>query len=251
MVQVYTGKVRKIKGAKVLKNYKGKTVLAFSPHSDDLSICAGGFLFRLAKENKVIPVLGFTGWRGVSKKVAKKNAIALREKEMKKEAKVLGMEKPVYMGLDSYDKDTAKNRRKDKQAVKDVITKVQPDVILVPSRADTQPRHKLLTDFVVKALKNTDKEVTMVYYETPWSLFEADQINLLVPLSKEVKEKKMKGVKSHKSQLVRNDFIKISKAMLEHRALVLPEQLIGGFGSKLSLGSWMEVFSFETVKRTK
>lgn len=251
MVQVYTGAVRKIKGAKVLRDFKGKTVLAFSPHSDDLSICAGGFLSRLADNNNVIPVLGFTGWRGVSKKVEKETAIALREKEMKKEAKVLGLEEPIFLGLCSYEKDGIRHRRIDRKIVKEIIKKVQPNMVLTPSRDDMQPRHKLLTEFVLKSLARLDREVTVVYYETPWSLFNAEQINLLVPLSKEVKAKKMKGVRSHSSQLVRNDFIKISNAMLEHRALVLPEQLIGGFGSTLSLGNWVEAFSSETINRGK
>lgn len=250
MVQVYTGAVRKIKGAKVLRDFKGKTVLAFSPHSDDLSICAGGFLSRLSDKNNIIPVLGFSGWRGVSKKVKKEIAIALREKEMKKEAKVLGLEEPIFLGLCSYEKDGIRHRRIDRKKVREIIKKVQPDMVLIPSRRDTQPRHKLLTDFVLKSLARY-REVNVVYYETPWSLFDAEQINLLVPLSKEVKAKKMRGVRSHSSQLVRNDFIKISNAMLEHRALVLPEQLIGGFGSKLSLGNWVEAFSSETINRGK
>ena len=250
-MQVYTGAVRKIKGAKVIKAFKNKTVLAFSPHSDDLSISAGGFLSRLSSKNDVIPVLGFTGWRGVSKKLKKESAIALREKEMKKEAKVLGLEAPLFLGLRSYEDDTSENRRIDRKAVKDVIKNLQPDMILVPSRSDTQPRHKLLTEFVTKSLTRLNKQVTVVYYETPWSLFNADQINLLVPLSKETKAKKMKGVKAHSSQLVRKDFIKISNAMLEHRALVLPEQIIGGFGSNLNLGNWIEAFSSETVNPGK
>ena len=251
MVQIYTKGVRKIKGAKVLRGFKGKKILAFSPHSDDLSISAGGFLFRLAGNNEVIPVLGFTGWRGVSRKVRKRIAIKLREKEMKNEARVLGLKEPVFLELSSYEKDGIRNRRVDRRTVRNVIKKIGPDMVLVPSRRDTQPRHKLLTEFVLESLARLGKKVTVVYYETPWSLFDVEQINLLVPLSKEVKAKKMRGVRSHPSQLVRNDFIKISNAMLEHRALVLPEQLIGGFGSNLKLGNWMEVFSSETINSGK
>jgi LmbE family N-acetylglucosaminyl deacetylase len=251
MVQVYSRAVKKIKGAKVLRDYKGKTVLAFSPHSDDLSVSAGGFLVRLADSNKVIPMLGFTGWRGVLGRVKRKSAIAVREKEMRDEASVLGLEEPVFLGLRSYEKDGSRSRKMDRRAVGDVIKKIEPDMILTPSRSDAQPRHRLLTEFVLKSLTRLDKKVTVVYYETPWSLFDAEQINLLVPLSKEVKAKKIRGVRSHSSQLARNDFVRITNAMLEHRALVLPEQLIGGFGSKLSLGNWVEAYSFETVNRGK
>lgn len=243
MLQIYTENDRKIKGAKPLKAYKNKTILAFSPHPDDLSIGAGGFISDLTKNNRVIPVLGFTGWRGVSGKVTKEKAVATREREMTKEAKVLGMKEPVFLRLASYEKEDSACKRIDCKSIKNVIEQYQPDIILTPSRTDTQPRHKLLTEFVLRTLPKTNQSASIIYYETPWSLFNANQINLVVPLSREAKNKKIKGVKAHHSQLARNDFVKISRAMMEYRALALPEQLIGGFGSKLNLGNWVEAYS--------
>lgn len=244
MVQIYTENNRKIKGAKPLKAYQNKTILAFSPHPDDLSISAGGFISNLSKDNRVIPVLGFTGWRGVPGKVAKQKAIATREKEMTKEAKVLGMKEPVFLRLASYEKEDNTCKRIDRKSIKKVIEQYQPDIILIPSRTDTQPRHKLLTEYVMQTLSKTDARASIIYYETPWSLLGADQINLVVPLSKEAKNRKIRGVKAHLSQLARNDFVKISRAMMEYRALALPEQIIGGFGSKINLGSWVEAYCF-------
>jgi len=137
MVQIYSRVTRQIKGAKILKNYKGKKVLAFSPHSDDLSISAGGFLYNLSRKNQVIPVLGFTGWRGVVGRESKKKAILMREEEMRREASVLGLEEPVFLELRSYEKDDRGSSRKDGRVVRELIEKVRPDIVLVPNRRDT------------------------------------------------------------------------------------------------------------------
>jgi LmbE family N-acetylglucosaminyl deacetylase len=233
---------------KVLGGWKAKKVLAFSPHADDLSIAAGGFLHMLSQNNRVQPVLGFTGWRGVNSGLTKEAAIEVREKEMVEEAKVLGSEAPIFLRLLSYESTDELSQDKDRQMVADLINQEQPEIIFLPSQGDSQPRHRALTNYVRRAVQLRGLSVAMVYYETPWSLFAADQINLLVPLDKPIMVRKTKAIKAHASQIARTDFAKISRTMLEYRALTIPEQIVGGFGSQTDLGKWMEVFQLRNDK---
>lgn len=234
-----------IKGLEELRGWLGKTVLAFSPHADDLSIAAGGFLHLLSRNNEVQPVLGFTGWRGINNGLTKEQAITVREAEMIKEAKVLKIKEPIFLKLLTYEEDDDECRDKDTRAVQDLLETTQPDIIFLPSRSDSQPRHSLLANYVWQAVKKTVGPVWLVYYETPWSLFSAEQINLVVPLEKISVGRKIKAIRAHASQLARTNFVRISQTMLEYRALTIPEQKVNGFGSQANLGRWIEVYQLK------
>src|SRR3989338_1309947 len=247
-IYLYTSGEKTNSQLRELGGWKNKKVLAFSPHADDLSIAAGCFLHMLSQGNKVQPVLGFTGWRGVNSGLAKEVAIAVREKEMMVEAKVLELQPPILLRLLSYENTDELSQDKDSLAVEEMINQEQPEIIFLPSQGDSQPRHRALTNYVRQAVQLCGLSVVMVYYETPWSLFAADQINLLVPLDKRVMVRKTKAIKAHMSQIARTDFAKISRTMLEYRALTIPEQIVGGFGSQTDLGKWMEVYQIRNYK---
>lgn len=235
-------KAEDIKGLEELRGWSGKTVLAFSPHADDLSIAAGGFLHLLSRNNEVQPVLGFTGWRGINNGLTKEQAVAVREVEMTKEAKVLKIKEPIFLKLLTYEEDDDESRDKDARAVQDLLETTQPDIIFLPSRSDSQPRHSLLANYVWQAVEKAGCPAWLVYYETPWSLFSAEQINLLVPLEKKSVGLKIKAIRAHATQLARTNFVRISQTMLEYRALTIPEQKVNGFGSQANLGRWIEVY---------
>lgn len=237
-----TGKVTAV------PRYRHKKILAFSPHSDDISISAGGFISVLAADNAVIPVLGFTGWRGVSAGLNREQAINIREQEMKAEAKSLGMFDPIFLRLLSYEDDQPDAREQDEQVIKQVLIEHRPDIVLLPGRNDTQPRHRLLTEFILSALAAANINPTLFYYETPWSMLKPQDINFIVSLSQENVADKIKAISVHVSQLARTDFVTIAKSMLALRAAVIPEQLIGGYGSAINLGSWLEVFQYDRLK---
>src|SRR3989338_10580745 len=103
-IYLYTSGEKTNSQLRELGGWKNKKVLAFSPHADDLSIAAGGFLHLLSQGNRVQPVLGFTGWRGVNNGVSREEASAMREMEMTEEARRLGIAKPIFLRLLSYEK---------------------------------------------------------------------------------------------------------------------------------------------------
>jgi len=231
---------------KIINGIQEKKILAFAPHSDDLGIGAGGFISHLAKVNTIVPVCGYTGWRGVNSAHSKNKAIALREKEMKNEAKVLGIKNPIFLHLKTYEIDTKTAKEQDIKKIKALIEKIRPEIIFLPNPLDLHPRHKLLAKLVLNSLTKRNKGVGLFFYEIPWSVFSSNEFNFIVPLSKELMQQKINAIKIHKSQLSRTNFVKLAKALLSLRAGMVPEQKITGYGSKFSLSNWVEVYKYKS-----
>jgi|GEM_PF-1490883 len=234
---------------KVINGIENKKILAFAPHSDDLSIGAGGFLAHLAKKNTVVPVCAYTGWRGVNGISSQKEAILLRENEMKKEAKILGAKSPVFLRLNTYESDKASDKKEDENKIKALIIKEKPELIFLPNSLDLHPRHKLLAKLILSALSSIkEKNMGLIFYEIPWSVFSSNEFNFIVPLSKDLANKKIEAIKAHKSQLARTNFIKLAKALMSLRSGMVPEQKISGYGTKSSLSNWVEVYKYKIIK---
>ena len=233
---------------KVINGIKQKNILAFGPHSDDLSIGAGGFLSHLAKNNKVVPVCGYTGWRGVNEAHSQDEAILIREKEMARESKMLGAKKPIFLRLKTYETETKKDKENDIKKIELLLKKENPEIIFLPNPLDLHPRHKLLTQLVLRSLLKINKNVGIFFYEIPWSVFSGNEFNFIVPLSKDLVKQKIEAIKAHKSQLKRTNFVKLSKALMSLRAGMVPEQKITGYGSNFSLSNWVEVYKYKTFK---
>jgi LmbE family N-acetylglucosaminyl deacetylase len=234
---------------KLINGIEEKKILAFAPHSDDLSIGAGGFIAHLAKKNVIVPVCGYAGWRGVNGAGSKKEAVLLREKEMKKEAEVLKLKSPVFLRLNTYESDKKSDQEKDRIKIKSLIKKEKPEIIFLPNSLDLHPRHKLLTKLILDVLSDLKaKNIVLLFYEIPWSVFSSNEFNFIVPLSKELSDKKIEAIKAHKSQLSRTNFVKLSKALMSLRAGMVPEQKITGYGSKSSLSNWVEVYEYKLLK---
>jgi len=230
---------------KIINGIKDKKILAFAPHSDDLSIGAGGFISHLAKINTVVPICAYTGWRGVNGSFSQKEAILIRENEMKKEAEVLGIKSPIFLRLKTYDSDKKSDKEIDIKNIKNLLKKENPEIIFMPNPLDLHPRHKLLTHLILSALQKPPKNLQIFFYEIPWSVFSSNEFNFIVPLSSELAKQKINAIKAHKSQLARTNFVKLAKALLALRAGMVPEQKITGYGSNFSLSNWVEVYKYK------
>jgi len=206
---------------------KAKNILVVSPHSDDISVSCGMTIAKLAKHNNITPVVFFTGYRGIN--TDKKKAIIIREKEMQKEAKLLKINKPVFLRLDSYDKKGY--IEKDSKKVSNAIKKHKPDIIFLPKKDDVHPRHRLATQIT---LKTVNKNIDMFFYENPWSLFKPLEFNLVSIFSFYDLMKNIKTIRAHKSQVKRTNFDKIAKILASFRGSIVPEQRILGYGKRTS-----------------
>lgn len=237
------------KFVKRLKPIKNKNIILISPHPDDIAVGCGGAVSLLSSYNKITPLLFFTGFRGVKGK-NKLKSIQVREKEMKKEARILKINKPLFLHLKSYNKESRKNLKQDILKVKKALEKYRPNIIFLPQENDLQPRHHLSTQITLKALRQMTNltNLKLFFYETVWGLFSAFDFNTAFILSSRVMRKKLEAIKVHKSQLQRTIFDQAAKNLARFRALIIPEQRINGYGGSLkSIGQYIEVFKIEKL----
>jgi len=239
------------KPAEIKQLPKNKKILVVSPHSDDVAISLGGTVSVLAKENKVTPVLFFTGHRGVAGE-SERMATSIRENEMKAESKILGIEQPIFLRLKSYNEEAHETKEEEVLLVEQIIEKEKPDVIFLPKKDDLQPRHKLATQIMLKALKQPNlktgaKKPVLFFYENPWSLFGAQEFNVVFILSKKDVLNKIEAVKKHISQLNRTQFDKAALSLAAFRGAVVLEQRVFGYGNEIEkdFDIFIEAFKYD------
>ena len=238
------------KPAEIKQLPKDKKILVVSPHSDDASVALGATITTLNRTNKIVPVLFFSGSRGVAGK-SKEEAIIVRESEMKKESKVLGIDQPIFLRLGSYYKDGFIVEDEEILKVEKVLENQNPDLIFLPKKDDLHPRHRMATQIILKALKQPhlkkNETPILFFYENPWSLFGEFEFNIVFIIPKKSILNKMKAIQQHTSQLARTPFDKAALSLAAFRGSVVPEQRIFGYGTAIesNFDIFIEAFKYE------
>ncbi len=228
---------------------KNKTVLIISPHPDDTSIAVGGAAILLSKHNRVVSVIMTTGHRAEIKGLTKAQRIRAREDEVRKESRALGID-CTFMRLDLY--DSGKIQKQDVDQMSALLETYRPDIIMMPNMQDPHPTHHLSSKLALQMLKQYLKlhqvTVDVWYYESPWSLFNRDDYNAMIPIANAVFKQKLKAIKAHKSQTERTRYDVIATSLAQLRAEIIPEQQLAGYGdTPPDLGHFVELFSVETL----
>lgn len=232
---------------------KDKKILVISPHSDDVSVALGGTITTLSGTNKIVPVLFFSGSRGVAGKT-KEEGTAVREEEMQEESKILGIEEPIFLRLNSYYKEGLAIEDEEILKVEKVLEEQKPDLIFLPKKDDSQPRHRMATQIVLKALKQPRlrqpgkfTSPILFFYESPWSLFSEFEFNVVFILPKKAILNKMEAIKQHHSQLARTPFDKAALSVAAFRGAVVLEQRVFGYGKAIEpdFDIFIEAFRYE------
>lgn len=226
---------------------KDKRIVVVSPHSDDISISCGATVMDLAPFNKIVPLLFFSGHRGVEEE-NRERATEIREKEMAKEATILGTEKPVFLRLRSYEEEAPNEppteqassmEKEDISRVEEILMRYSPEIIFLPKEDDLHPTHRLATDLTLRALETPAWQMErdmllfpqLIFYENPWSVFGAFEFNLIALFSEKEFAKNIKAIQVHTSQLKRTPFDRAAKNFAAFRGSTVPEQRIFGYGN--------------------
>lgn len=192
----------------------GQKVLVFSPHPDDESIAAGGYIYDAEKNGAQVKIVLVTDG----------NKHHLRDKryaEFKKATAILGVATSDLVFLNHPD---GRLRNENKQILQkefqDNIGLFKPDIIVYPSPSDTHPDHGYTGELVEKVLKDDNYNKPGYQYLVHHNHFPqpkrfAPDLYLLPPLSlisfdnewkrhmltAETERKKLEAVQTYQSQL--------------------------------------------------
>lgn len=203
-----------------------KVLLVFA-HPDDESFTCGGTVAKLAKEKAQVQLITLTkgeaGQCGEPPVCEKKDLGKIREKELKKAAKILGISKIHF-----FDYPDGKLKNISSKVLSEHVLKIlkseKPDIVITYNKdgGSLHPDHIKVSRIAIlafeKYLKGTDKHVRLYYSVTPRPLvkfFEKhgltyqvfgkikgvplSQITTLVDI-KETLSIKIKALKQHQTQ---------------------------------------------------
>lgn len=190
----------KISGEK-LARLTNKTVIAVVAHPDDAEWYTGGTLSLLAKNNKVIVVVGTSGEKGgppAGNAVRAGNNIPalgkVREKEQRNAGKILGYDQIIFLRIPDRD---LKSNGEFKNQIEEVFNKYKPEVLFTFDSIKQgyiyrHSDHLAAGQVSYEIAKNT-KFVEKAY------LFHSSKPDVVVDV-KDVTDEKVKALEAHSSQ---------------------------------------------------
>jgi N-acetylglucosamine malate deacetylase 1 len=191
---------------------KGQVVLVFTPHPDDETIAAGGYIATAEKNGAEVWIALVTDGNYHGKE-------QLRGEEFKKATAILGVPEDHLFFLGYPDHEL---KRMDlgqvKTRLEEIISTVRPQIIIAPSPRDHHPDHKTIGRLVMNITEG--KNFTVYLFLVHHALFPSPkglnpQLYFLPPvrmivldsnwgkfmLSEEIETQKHKAILQYKSQI--------------------------------------------------
>jgi len=229
----------------------GRRVLVVSPHPDDAPISLGGTMSMLSQGNRVVTAVMTTGHRSFIYGTQRGERIAIREAEVVKESRFLGVE-PRFLRLPFYDSNYDISQ-KDRDQFVALLAELDPDWIFTPHLKDTHPAHiasrRIAIESLQSYLSGTHKSVEVWNYEGPWALFNRGDFNTIVSVPRVAFDRKLQAIRAHESQVARTPYDVAAESLARLRSALVPESELAGFGAlPPRLDAWMELFSRDTVR---
>ncbi len=171
-------------------------ILVIAPHPDDETIGCGGTLCRSAQRGDRITVVFLTSGELGLKHLPKEKAWAIREREARSAAKVLGVSDLEF--LRQADWFVGENIPAASRALAPVLQRTQPQVVFVPHEHDEHPDHRAALPLLRAGLKLVHLPKPEVRAYEVWTpLVQHDlveDITLVMP-------RKIRALRAHRSQL--------------------------------------------------
>ena len=188
-------------------------VLVIAPHPDDECIGCGGTLYGRGQGfgDRTAVVFLTSGELGL-KHLAREKAWAIREKEARAAAKILGvaelhfLRQPDWM-LENHLEAAA-------AALRPVLLSEKPQLIYVPHEAEWHPDHKVALPILRLALRGwTDALPEVHAYEVWTPLADHDQVTNI----SDVMPRKVRALSAHRSQLKEFDYVRAVRGLNSFR----------------------------------
>lgn len=202
---------------------KYQNALVLSPHPDDDVFGLGGTIKKMATAGTKVTVAYFCdGSGGVpeGRPAAEElgasprrddSLIRLRKEEAEKSKEILGISELVFFG---YPDGKLAAGTSSILALQDLIERVKPDIIFLPSFLDNHSDHRVVNEIFLNASRKVLSEDFPVWAYEIWTpIF----VNRLVDISLYIKTK-TEAVLAHQSQLKSRRYDKAIIALNQYRA---------------------------------
>lgn len=203
---------------------EAESVLVLSPHPDDDSFAMGGTIKKMTTAKTTVTVAYFCdGSGGVPEGRSPEeelgfrpkrddNLIARRKAEAEKAGKILGINELIFWG---YPDGKLASGSSAILALKDLLSRIKPDIIFLPSFLDNHSDHRVANEiFLNAASKMPEAKNFQVWAFEIWTpIF----VNRLVDISLYIKTKQ-EAIRCHESQLLSRGYDKAILGLNQYRA---------------------------------
>lgn len=184
-----------------------KKVLILSPHADDEILGCGGFISKYSKLNYFINVLVLTNANKGAPDIFSPKEIVKIRKEATIANNLIGTKKLFFENLPALNLQSIPPYRIS-NLINDYISKIDPEIVLIPSSNDINDDHKLIFKCAKVALRPNKKRNLKkilsyeVLSETEWNENERSfNPNYFINLKKNDLNNKVKAFLKYKSQV--------------------------------------------------
>ena len=188
-------------------------VLVLSPHPDDDIFGLGGTIARMSASGAKVSVAYFCdGSGGVAEVGGKRDTglVELRRAEAKKAGEILKISEQVFFG---YPDDKLAAGTSANLALNDLIKRVKPDIIFVPSFLDNHPDHRAVNEILFKSIAQENPNLPIWLYEIWTPIFANRIVNIT-----DVIEEKQAAIATQESQLKSRGYDKAILGLNQYRA---------------------------------
>ena len=203
-------------------------ILAIGAHPDDIEIGCGGTLARLISEGAEVEVIVGSRGEAGSLTIPAKKLADTREKEARESAKVLGVTKIQFLGLED---GLAHFERSDKIKLIKLIREIKPEVLFVHTHHDSNPDHRLVHELAMAAATGSagpwfqeaggePHRIDFIYGYEVWNPLNRWQY---VSDITQFLDKKVKALTCHQSQIKEIDYVGAVKGLAGYRGALCGE----------------------------
>lgn len=192
---------------------QGARVLLLAPHTDDVEICCGGAVARMARAGCDLKYIAFSDCQESVPDGFPNNTLSLEARAATAE---LGIKKEMVDILDFPVRHFGAHRQEILEHLIKVRAEFKPELVICPSQFDVHQDHKTISDETLRAFRGS----SILGYEAPWNNFSMSH-DLFVELNENDLEKKIDALKCFKSQGFRSYF---SEEYIRSMALVRGQQ---------------------------
>lgn len=146
-------------------------VVVFSPHPDDETLACGGMIAKTVHQGDDVSVVTMTDGRNshrivldIDKDPTPEEIGTIRKDEARQAAEILGVKQNNLFFLDFEDGSLNHNIPEAKARVRDILAKLNPNKIFIPSEYDIQKDHHATNIIVSLALEELALQLDVYAY---------------------------------------------------------------------------------------
>lgn len=167
-------------------------ILVLSPHTDDGEFGCGGSISKWLDEGKEVHYVAFSS---AKKSVPESFPSDILKKEVKDATKILGIQHSNLLLFNYPVRDFPAHRQEILEDMVELENRLKPEIVLLPSTADTHQDHQVISQEGYRAFK----KISIIGYEIPWNNL-SFTTNLLISLKEKQIKRKIDALRCYKSQ---------------------------------------------------